>query len=607
MPFVPDSPAATPVARGRFVPDATPRAAAAPATPAAAAAPKGSFYDRGSQFNKDMVRTAAAGIRDLGQGAAQLMLLPADAATGLYNIATGGNVPHPSETLDRQLDGAGVPKTQSPLIRGVNQALGGAAIPIGPAATGVRAVAQSGAKETFSGVMSASRLTPAQRAGDRALREAAGDKGIRATLSEALRNAKRNVPGSRPTAAEAVSGLPEGSPLQSVQEVVSKVGGNKAGNASVRFGQREAANTAARDAEAARLGKEFGEGKARIFANANRLSDRLRNLSSFVDDRFASKASALQDQGRFGTLSAQQARRGGTKFSGAETRLADEAQTFRKVRQEAVAGDAADAAGDAGWIADQRQLEMAGADLEKGLLEGSGLKPLGPDGVARAGAEMMSKPNVYASQIAPKILSGIADDVMRITKPDGSIDAEALYTVRAELTQKIKAQFAKDGWDLKDATIVRTTRAMQRAMDDAIEQAGGSGWKQALEKYSSGIGKVEDDALRSADKYKPANPTSVPLANMIDEQTTRQIKGALLNPKVAIANAALRARGQRVGPKVMDSISRRLQNPDDLAFALDDNSVQTAVQGLKDALIKNATRGSKGAVATSGSSSKEKK
>jgi cell division protein FtsX len=58
-------------------------------------------------------------------------------------------------------------------------------------------------------------------------------------------------------------------------------------------------------------------------------------------------------------------------------------------------------------------------------------------------------------------------------------------------------------------------------------------------------------------------------------------------------------------PETVQAISRRLQNPDDLAYALDDNNIQTAKQGLKEALTKGATRGAKVGAATSGTPSRD--
>lgn len=89
------------------------------------------FIQRGRQFNADVKSAAVAGLRDLGQGAANLISLPGTIGVMGYNALTGSNVQTPAEALDASLDTAGVPKTQNRYIRGINQALGGSLAGIG--------------------------------------------------------------------------------------------------------------------------------------------------------------------------------------------------------------------------------------------------------------------------------------------------------------------------------------------------------------------------------------------------------------------------------------------------------------------------------------------
>lgn len=131
----PDAPEDDPWAR---FPDATPEAAPKAARPVAAAAPPRSFGERaldfykgGSQFNADVRRAAVAGVRDLGQGAANFMALPGNLGTMAYNAISGDNVQTPSQALSLALDEAGAPRTQNPYIRGINEALGGTVFGLG--------------------------------------------------------------------------------------------------------------------------------------------------------------------------------------------------------------------------------------------------------------------------------------------------------------------------------------------------------------------------------------------------------------------------------------------------------------------------------------------
>lgn len=88
------------------------------------------FYKRGSQFNRELKSAGVATARDYAQGAASLFALPVDAAVGVYNYATGSNQMNASQALDKTFDDAGVPRTQNPIIRTVNQMVGGSLVKI---------------------------------------------------------------------------------------------------------------------------------------------------------------------------------------------------------------------------------------------------------------------------------------------------------------------------------------------------------------------------------------------------------------------------------------------------------------------------------------------
>lgn len=78
----------------------------------------------------------------------------------------------------------------------------------------------------------------AGRVAGRIQRDIAGTPEMRSKLVEALRNAQEIVKGSKPTAGEVVSGMPEGSPIVASQTRIAAQTGERAGAPSTLFGRR---------------------------------------------------------------------------------------------------------------------------------------------------------------------------------------------------------------------------------------------------------------------------------------------------------------------------------------------------------------------------------
>jgi hypothetical protein len=454
----------------------------------------------------------------------------------------------------------------------------------------------------------ASLATPAQNTVERRARkliqETAGNEGTRSKLREALLAYKPTVSGVNPTSAEVVKGMPEGSPIQALQETVARIAGESYGQPSVEFGRRFAANTAAREAAKKALGKRHGSAREKILENANQFSGRLRNLASFITDREKSKASALQDAGRFETTAAEQTRRSVNKDApigqiGRKLGLAKDSVSYPSQATGATARppakftahaarveEAIPATEEAKWIADVRQLEAAGAELEKELLENTGLVSLGPESLVAGAKSSLKNPKVYASEIASKTYKQFVDDIEAITQPDGTIDAVALDTMRKEFSPKLARLFSQTGWDTKQAAFAKAMRSAESFIDDAIEAAGGHGYKDELKRYSDGMRAIEDDTLRFDEMYKTVQPTNVPLARAIDDQVTKNIKYApgLLNWKITAAKRAVEEAMRNSEPRIVAEISKFLRNPEDLAMALDSKNTQKLSSQARSAL-----------------------
>jgi len=305
-----------------------------------------------------------------------------------------------------------------------------------------------------------------------------GDKG-RQSVVDALRNAPEHVPGAKPTAAEAVSQVPAGSPIVAHQRITA----GTPGGPSAAFGERVLERQAARAA-----------------------TEEARN--------------AATGPMREAALSAANA--GGVRADSA----------------------------------------IQGID------------------------DMLAKPGLRASDVVGKTLNSIKEKIARFANENGVIDANDLYTIRKEIGNTIK-QHSKDSanWDKRLAAGLE--RDIQRSIDDAIEAAGGKGWKQYLEKFAQMSRGLEDDAARVKASLRPPQKTNLGGGMQVAEESRLHLPQMLSRPMM-VANAVLSRVGKGIEPRIDAEATRRYLNPEILADALADVPApqrQAIVEALMQARI----------------------
>jgi hypothetical protein len=93
-----------------------------------------------------------------------------------------------------------------------------------------------------------------------------------------------------------------------------------------------------------------------------------------------------------------------------------------------------------------------------------------------------SQPGIRASDVVRKSLADVKEKIAAFTNKDGFINSKDLYTIRKELGNTIKTH-AKEtsNWDKRLTSGLE--RDLQKNIDDAIEAAGGVGWKDYLSTY----------------------------------------------------------------------------------------------------------------------------
>lgn len=123
----------------------------------------------------------------------------------------------------------------------------------------------------------------------------------------------------------------------------------------------------------------------------------------------------------------------------------------------------------------------AKAEQIKGELASRGLSPLDPKSVTGGIRRMLKDRRIGPSDINYRVLSSVADKIDEWTNKYGIIDAEALRTIRTNsINEKVKELMPGLDAKAQKARAASLLTKVKPMIDDAIEKAGGKGWRQYL-------------------------------------------------------------------------------------------------------------------------------
>src|SRR3990167_4522579 len=181
--------------------------------------------------------------------------------------------------------------------------------------------------------------------------------------------------------------------------------------------------------------------------------------------------------------------------------------------------------------------------------------------------EMMAKPGQRASDVVRRTLAAVKEKIASLENEAGFIDAEDLYTVRKELGNTIKTH-AKEtaNWDKRLTGGLE--RSIQKHIDDAVEVAGGTGWKRYLAEYSMRSKALEADKARRLLSQRPLQRTELGGGVNVAEETRVAMPQLLSRPMMA-TNFVLKKLGAGVETRLDPEAAQRYLNPEKLAAALE--------------------------------------
>ena len=176
-----------------------------------------------------------------------------------------------------------------------------------------------------------------------------------------------------------------------------------------------------------------------------------------------------------------------------------------------------------------------------------------------------SQPGIRASDVVRKTFADTKDKIKAFTK-DGFIDAEDLYTIRKELGNTIRKNAVETAnWDKR--LTAGLERDLQRNIDDAIESAGGTGWKDYLAEFASRSRGIETAKEGAKMAYRPPQRTNLGGGMNVAEETRLHLPQMLSRPMM-LANAIMSKVGRGVEPALDAAATQRYLNPQLLAKEL---------------------------------------
>jgi len=148
-------------------------------------------------------------------------------------------------------------------------------------------------------------------------------------------------------------------------------------------------------------------------------------------------------------------------------------------------------------IAKQRRAEAGFLERQIGSLEDYGLRPLDAGAITSAIDAKLATPGLRASSNVTNVLQAVKDDIANLTaKGGGVIDAHDLYTLRKEgINERIMQIMGQTDPKISAKVTRQVLQEVRPLIDDAIEKAGGTGWRDYLKTYSQGMQAVDQKAL----------------------------------------------------------------------------------------------------------------
>jgi hypothetical protein len=274
---------------------------------------------------------------------------------------------------------------------------------------------------------------------------------------------------------------------------------------------------------------------------ANTARNVRQRLEPTLGQRQASAQSALQLQGQLATDAAQQTnlsmggavspRLGG---SGVPQPVAGIVPGMPRLSPSITlnaerASEASKAAGEVGEIVKQRGAEAAFIQKQIDSLADYGLKPIDTSNIVSSITAKLNDPKIGPSDVNQAVLSKVINKIEEWTaKGGGVIDAEALYSIRKNAVGEEIARLYPNADAKQQARFAaKLLSEIKPAIDDAIVDAGGTGWRRYLQTYETGMKEIDQQKLAALalEKFKGSKEEFIKLVRGNNPDAVEDIFG----------------------------------------------------------------------------------
>lgn len=200
---------------------------------------------------------------------------------------------------------------------------------------------------------------------------------------------------------------------------------------------------------------------------------RLEDVPEYVSGSQPTTAQAAADPGLLTAERVIRSGPGSAKF----TEQASKANQARNILLSGMAGD------DESIRVAEVARKASTKPMREAALESANIAGVSTERLQRRLRGLESQPGIRSSDVISKSLAEAKSKIAQFTNEDGVINAKDLYTIRKELGNAIRKNAQEtQNWDKRLTGGLQDQ--VQGFIDDAIEAAGGRGWRDYLATYS---------------------------------------------------------------------------------------------------------------------------